>query len=75
MSLNYYRSLSLREINNNWFNAIGDLLLKSGILSDEFPPETFKGGVAKYNEMDASRRLKLLNFLCDESLSTLYGYI
>ncbi|KAG7548040.1 DDT domain [Arabidopsis suecica] len=64
-------SLSLSEINNNWFNAIGDLVLKSGVLSNEFPPETFKGGDAKYNEMDASRRLKLLNFLCDESLTTL----
>lgn len=76
MHLNDYRTLSLSATNNNWFAAIGDLLLKSRVLSDDFPPETFEvGGVAKYKEMDASRKLKLLNFLCDESLSTWYIYM
>ncbi|CAE6199735.1 unnamed protein product [Arabidopsis arenosa] len=59
------------EEEGNKFEVQMPQVLKSGVLSDDFPPETFKGGVAKYNEMDASKRLKLLNFLCDESLTTL----
>lgn len=62
-------SLSL-SVSDNWFTALGEILLQSEVLSDEFPPETFETGVAEYEKMDASRRLKLLNFVCDESLST-----
>lgn len=62
-------------MSDNWFTALGEILLQSEVLSDEFPPETFETGVAEYEKMDASRRLKLLNFVCDESLSTWYVYI
>ncbi|XP_010470704.1 PREDICTED: uncharacterized protein LOC104750585 [Camelina sativa] len=64
-------SLSLSETDSSWFTAIGEILLQSEVSSDEFPPETFVAGIAEYEKMNASRRLKLLNFLCDESLSTL----
>ncbi|KAG2312696.1 hypothetical protein Bca52824_024253 [Brassica carinata] len=64
-------SLSLSETDSTWFSALGECLLQSGVLSDVFPPETFTSGVSEYKKMDASTRLKLLNFLCDESLSTL----
>ncbi|KAL9861359.1 putative transcription factor C2H2 family [Arabidopsis thaliana] len=65
-----YESLSLSATDSSWFTAIGEILSKSEVLSDEFPLETFVGGVAAYEKMNASRKLKLLNFLCDESLST-----
>ncbi|KAL0701073.1 hypothetical protein Bca4012_057195 [Brassica carinata] len=64
-------SLSLSATDSTWFSSIGECLLQSGVLSDVFPPETFKSGVSEYKKMNASTRLKLLNFLCDESLSTL----
>jgi hypothetical protein len=63
-------SLSLSATDSSWFTAIGEILSKSEVLSDELPLETFVGGVAAYEKMNASRKLKLLNFLCDESLST-----
>jgi len=64
--------LSLSATDSSWFTAIGEILSKSEVLSDELPLETFVGGVAAYEKMNASRKLKLLNFLCDESLSTWY---
>ncbi|CAH8360592.1 unnamed protein product [Eruca vesicaria subsp. sativa] len=64
-------SLSLSATDSTWFSSLGECLSQSGVLSDVFPPETFKSGVSEYKKMDASTRLKLLNFLCDESLSTL----
>ncbi|XP_010496863.1 PREDICTED: uncharacterized protein LOC104773892 [Camelina sativa] len=63
-------SLTLSATDSSWFTAIGEILSQSEVLSDEFPPETFVAGVTEYEKMDASRRLKLLNFLCDESLGT-----
>ncbi|EOA34874.1 hypothetical protein CARUB_v10022456mg [Capsella rubella] len=63
-------SLSLSATDSSWFTAIGEILLQSEVSYDEFPPETFEVGLAEYEKMDASRRLKLLNILCDESLST-----
>ncbi|KAF8112862.1 hypothetical protein N665_0060s0043 [Sinapis alba] len=64
-------SLSLSATDNTWFSSLGECILQSGVLSDVFPPETFTSGDSEYKKMDASTRLKLLNFLCDESLSTL----
>ncbi|XP_024009349.1 uncharacterized protein LOC18009068 isoform X2 [Eutrema salsugineum] len=63
-------SLSLSETDGTWFSSVGECLLQSGVLSDDFSPETFKSGVSEYKKMDASTRLKLLNLLCDESLGT-----
>ncbi|CAH8257336.1 unnamed protein product [Arabidopsis lyrata] len=63
-------SLSLSATDSSWFTTIGEIILQSRVLSDEFPLETFVEGVAAYEKMNASRKLKLLNFLCDESLST-----
>ena len=69
-----YRSLSLSATDSTWFSSLGECLLQSGVMSDVFRPETFKSGVSEYKKMDASTRLKLLNFLCDESLCTLYVF-
>ncbi|WZZ06318.1 hypothetical protein YC2023_092239 [Brassica napus] len=65
------KSLSLSATDSTWFSSLGECLLQSGFMSDVFRPETFKSGVSEYKKMDASTRLKLLNFLCDESLCTL----
>ncbi|KAJ0256065.1 Zinc-finger domain of monoamine-oxidase A repressor R1 protein [Hirschfeldia incana] len=64
-------SLSLSATDSTWFVSLGECLLQSGVLGDVFRPETFKSGVSEYKKMNAPTRLKLLNFLCDESLSTL----
>ncbi|CAN8275801.1 unnamed protein product [Cochlearia groenlandica] len=64
-------SLSLSASDKTWFEAVGDCLLQSGVSADVFPPETFELGVSEYHKMDATKRLKLVNFLCVESLSTL----
>ncbi|XP_022560912.2 uncharacterized protein LOC106436376 [Brassica napus] len=53
-----------------WFNVLGDCLAQSEVKLDDFPPEMFQKGIAEYEEMGSSQRLKLLNFLCDETLST-----
>ncbi|XP_023645947.1 uncharacterized protein LOC17899154 isoform X2 [Capsella rubella] len=64
-------SWTLSASDSSWFTAIGEIVLESQVLrDDEFPPETFEAGVAEYEKMDASRKLKLLIFLCDELLST-----
>ncbi|EOA34095.1 hypothetical protein CARUB_v10021595mg, partial [Capsella rubella] len=64
-------SWTLSATDSSWFTAIGEIVLESQVLrDDEFPPETFEAGVAEYEKMDPSRKLKLLIFLCDESLST-----
>ncbi|KAF3523642.1 hypothetical protein F2Q69_00048489 [Brassica cretica] len=55
---------------SRWFNVLGDCLAQSEVKLDDFPPEMFQKGIAEYEEMGSSQRLKLLNFLCDETLST-----
>ncbi|CAH2065877.1 unnamed protein product [Thlaspi arvense] len=62
--------LSLSATDSTWFTYLGECILQSGVLGDVFPPETFESGVSEFKKMDASTRLKLLIFLCDESLST-----
>ncbi|CAA7014942.1 unnamed protein product [Microthlaspi erraticum] len=62
--------LSISQTDTIWFNFAGEILYKSGVLSGFFPPETFKKGVSEYEKMDASKRLKLLICICDESLGT-----
>ncbi|XP_010528456.1 PREDICTED: uncharacterized protein LOC104805549 [Tarenaya hassleriana] len=63
------KSPSFTPADEIWFKALGECVSKSGLL-DEFPPELFEKGVAEYENLDTSKKLKLLNFLCDETLCT-----
>ncbi|WZZ65760.1 hypothetical protein YC2023_077130 [Brassica napus] len=72
-SQNAGRVLQFLEFCSKFGKALG---LRGGepqlvvIKLDDFPPEMFQKGIAEYEEMGSSQRLKLLNFLCDETLST-----
>ncbi|CAN8232994.1 unnamed protein product [Cochlearia groenlandica] len=61
----------LSATDGSWFTAIGECLSESEVQLDCFPPEMFEKGVSEYEKFDSSKRLKLLNFLCDETLGTL----
>ncbi|CAG7902516.1 unnamed protein product [Brassica rapa] len=64
------KSVALSASDDRWFNVLGDCFSQSEVKLDDFPPEMFQKGIAEYEEMGSSQRLKLLNFLCDETLST-----
>ncbi|KAL0805124.1 hypothetical protein Bca101_097615 [Brassica carinata] len=64
------KSVGLSASDDRWFNVLGDCLAQSEVKLDDFPPQMFQKGIAEYEEMGSSQRLKLLNFLCDETLST-----
>ncbi|KAL5722235.1 hypothetical protein ACHQM5_005779 [Ranunculus cassubicifolius] len=55
---------------SSWFQELGECISKSRYASIEFPPEWFNRGNGGYEDLDSSKRLKLLNFLCDEALCT-----
>ncbi|KAJ0255107.1 Uncharacterized protein HA466_0099120 [Hirschfeldia incana] len=63
-------SVGLSASDDRWFKVLGDCLAESEVKLDDFPPEMFQKGIAEYEKMGTSQRLKLLNFLCDETLST-----
>ncbi|GLU01636.1 hypothetical protein SLE2022_189370 [Rubroshorea leprosula] len=55
---------------DSWFQALGQCVSESQCALEEFPSNIFDKGVDAYNLLDSSKKLKLLNFLCDEVLST-----
>ncbi|KAL0725151.1 hypothetical protein Bca4012_039750 [Brassica carinata] len=63
-------SVGLSASDDRWFNVLGNCLAESEVNLDDLPSEMFQKGIAAYEEMGSSQRLKLLNFLCDETLST-----
>ncbi|CAA7055552.1 unnamed protein product [Microthlaspi erraticum] len=60
----------LSASDDSWFMALGECLAKSDIKLDDFPPEMFQEGIDAYENLDASKRINLLNFLCGEVLDT-----
>ncbi|XP_077221172.1 uncharacterized protein LOC143854918 isoform X2 [Tasmannia lanceolata] len=57
---------------NSWFQALGKYISKSHYASKDFPLGCFNGGVDGYDKLDSSKKLRLLNILCDETLGTEY---
>ena len=55
---------------NSWLKALGQCISKSQCASKELPSDCFDSGSDGYDELDFSKKLKLLNFLCDEVLCT-----
>ncbi|KAM7278630.1 hypothetical protein ACFE04_005764 [Oxalis oulophora] len=59
-------SLSDGTDKNSWLQALAELASES----QNFPSNWFDKGTAGYEELNVCEKLKLLNFLCDEALST-----
>ncbi|RVW44837.1 Cell division cycle-associated 7-like protein [Vitis vinifera] len=56
--------------NNSWLKALGKCISTSPCALKELPLDCFESGSDGYDTLDFSKRLRLLNFLCDESLCT-----
>ncbi|CAN8270934.1 unnamed protein product [Cochlearia groenlandica] len=61
---------SLIATDDSWFDAFKNCLGGSIVKLDYFPHEKYQQGILAYEELDSSMKLKLLNFLCDETLNT-----
>ncbi|XP_072961193.1 uncharacterized protein [Typha angustifolia] len=53
-----------------WVEALGKFIGESQFLLKELPLTCFNKGLEGYNNLDPSRKLSVLNFLCDETLCT-----
>jgi len=56
--------------NNSWLKPLEDLITKSNHILKDFPLDWLQEGVSGYSNLDLSKKLTLLNFLCDEALAT-----
>ncbi|XP_034706874.1 uncharacterized protein LOC117930364 isoform X2 [Vitis riparia] len=56
--------------NNSWLKALGKCISTSPCALKELPLDCFESGSDGYDMLDFSKKLRLLNFLCDESLCT-----
>lgn len=65
-----YPSLTASNGKKSWLKALEDLITESDIVLKEFPLDLLNKGISGYYEMDLSKKLILLNFICDEALST-----
>ncbi|XP_038691598.1 uncharacterized protein LOC119989899 isoform X2 [Tripterygium wilfordii] len=64
------KSLNSTKGKHPWVQALGKLVSHYPYMSSEFSPDCFDGGIDGYGKLTITRRFKLLNFLCDEALST-----
>jgi len=67
------RSSSLTASNgkNSWLKVLEDLTTESDAALKEFPADWLNKGISGYYDLDLSKKLILLNFICDEALSTM----
>lgn len=63
-------SLSPTNGKNFWLQALREFVSESQSVYVELPPDWFDRGTAGYDELDSSKKLRLLNFLCDEVLGS-----
>ncbi|XP_027359018.1 uncharacterized protein LOC113867764 [Abrus precatorius] len=63
-------SLTATNGNKSWLKALKDLITESELVLKDFPLDWLEEGISGYCELDLSTKLRLLNFLCDEALST-----
>lgn len=68
----WFRSSSLTASNgkHSWLNVLKDLITESNLGLKGFPLDWLNKGISGYNELDLSKKLILLNFICDEALGT-----
>jgi len=55
---------------NSWLKVLEDLITESDAVLKEFPADWLNKGISGYNDLDLSKKLILLNFICDEALGT-----
>ncbi|KAL2976874.1 hypothetical protein AAZX31_13G033500 [Glycine max] len=63
-------SLTTSNGNNSWLKPLEDLIAGSDHILKDFPLDWLQEGVGGYYNLDLSKKLTLLNFLCDEALIT-----
>ncbi|KAK7381105.1 hypothetical protein VNO78_33629 [Psophocarpus tetragonolobus] len=63
-------SLTINNGNNSWLKPLKDLITESHDILKDFPLDWLKEGISGYYNLDLSKKLMLLNFLCDEALGT-----
>ncbi|XP_058773271.1 uncharacterized protein LOC131647390 [Vicia villosa] len=63
-------SLTTSDGNNSWLKILQDLIIKSDLVLKEFPIDWLNEGIGGYYDLDISKKLTLLNFICDEALGT-----
>ncbi|GAB4831752.1 hypothetical protein Ancab_005764 [Ancistrocladus abbreviatus] len=64
-------SLSPYDGEKSWLHALKTCVSESNCELKDIPVECIDGGVDAYEMLDSSQKLKLLTFLCDETLDTL----
>lgn len=62
--------LSSTSAKNSWLQALSKCVSKSKCPLNDIPSNCFNCGGDGYDQLDGSKKLKLLNFLCDEALGT-----
>ncbi|KAJ1412774.1 WHIM1 domain [Sesbania bispinosa] len=63
-------SLTTTNGNNSWLEALEDLITESDLVLRDFPLDWLNEGIDGYYDLESSKKLALLNFICDEALST-----
>lgn len=63
-------SITSADGRNSWLQATVKCLSESKCPFRDFPLDCLDKGVDGYDELDLLKKLRLLNFLCDEALST-----
>ncbi|KAK7271783.1 hypothetical protein RJT34_27966 [Clitoria ternatea] len=65
-----YLSLGVADGDDSWFKTLKNLLTQSRCVLKDFPLGWLEERVSGYHKLDLSKKLKLLNFLCDQALGT-----
>lgn len=63
-------SLSSTSGKNSWLQALRKCVTDSKCVLNDIPSDCFNGGDDGYDKLDNVKKLKLLNFLCDEALGS-----
>ncbi|XP_047150579.1 uncharacterized protein LOC124822601 [Vigna umbellata] len=63
-------SLTAIKGGTSWLKALKDLIAESDHIIKDFPLDWIEEGTSGYHNLDLSRKLTLLNFLCDKALGT-----
>ncbi|TKY46536.1 Cell division cycle-associated 7 protein [Spatholobus suberectus] len=63
-------SLTTSDGSNSWLKPLEDLITESDLVLKDFPLDWLQEGISGYYNLDLSKKLTLLNFLCDEALGT-----
>ncbi|CAK8533268.1 unnamed protein product [Lathyrus sativus] len=56
---------------NSWLKVLEELINESDFILKEFPLDWLSKGISGYYNLDLSKKLILLNFICDEALGTM----